>query len=122
MTPWAAKCRACWDEPHWRSTVVAGTDSGQPGGEHRTLRPTLKACSPTCDDAAHDHVVDEAGVEVVALARRLRASDGEVHGVPVPRSLPLRLPPGVRTASTMTACRHSIVPFVVRGVLPPRES
>jgi len=30
MTPWAAKCTACWEEPHWRSTVVAGTDSGSP--------------------------------------------------------------------------------------------
>lgn len=29
-TPWAAKCTACWDEPHWRSTVVAGTVSGKP--------------------------------------------------------------------------------------------
>ena len=30
MTPWAAKWIACWLEPHWRSTVVAGTVSGQP--------------------------------------------------------------------------------------------
>src|SRR5205823_12939812 len=29
-TPWAAKLRACWLLPHWRSTVVAGTDSGKP--------------------------------------------------------------------------------------------
>ena len=29
-TPWAAKCTACWEEPHCRSTVVAGTVSGNP--------------------------------------------------------------------------------------------
>lgn len=30
MTPWAAKCTACWEDPHCRSTVVAGTVSGKP--------------------------------------------------------------------------------------------
>src|SRR3954451_23415743 len=31
ITAWAAKCTACWPEPHWRSTVVPGTSSGVPG-------------------------------------------------------------------------------------------
>jgi hypothetical protein len=28
--PAAAKCTACWLEPHWRSMVVAGTVSSKP--------------------------------------------------------------------------------------------
>ena len=34
----AAKWIACCDEPHWRSTVVAGTSIGKPRGEHRLAR------------------------------------------------------------------------------------
>ncbi|OIQ74197.1 hypothetical protein GALL_441570 [mine drainage metagenome] len=45
ITAWAAKCRACCEEPHWRSTLVAGTLSGS--FEARTaLRATLVDCSP----------------------------------------------------------------------------
>ncbi len=47
MTPWAAKCTACCEDPHWRSIVVAGTDSGQPAAR-TALRPTLSDCSDTC--------------------------------------------------------------------------
>ena len=47
MTPWAAKWADCCDEPHWRSMVVAGTDSGQPAAS-TALRPTLRAWLPTC--------------------------------------------------------------------------
>ena len=46
MTPAAAKCTACWDEPHWRSTVTPGTDSGQPAPS-TALRAMSKVCSPT---------------------------------------------------------------------------
>src|SRR3954463_8300288 len=45
-TPAAAKCTACCDEPHCRSTVVPGIDSGQ-RAPSTALRPTLSACSPT---------------------------------------------------------------------------
>src|SRR6266513_2325958 len=48
MTACAAKCAACWDEPHWRSTVVEGTWSGSPAESH-PLRPMLMDCSPTCE-------------------------------------------------------------------------
>ena len=34
----AAKWIACCDEPHWRSTVVAGTSIGKPRGEHCLAR------------------------------------------------------------------------------------
>src|SRR3954447_23049671 len=46
ITPAAAKCTACWDDPHCRSSVVPGTDSGQPAPS-TALRATLRACSPT---------------------------------------------------------------------------
>ena len=46
MTVAAAKATACWDEPHCRSIVVPGTDSGQPAASG-ALRPMLKVCSPT---------------------------------------------------------------------------
>ena len=47
ITPCAAKCAACCDEPHWRSTVVPGTDSGNPAAS-AALRAMLMPCSPTC--------------------------------------------------------------------------
>ena len=44
-----------------------------------------------------------AGIDVGALDQRLQRLGGQVDRVPVLQSLPLRLPSGVRTASTMTA-------------------
>ncbi len=46
ITAWAAKWTACWAEPHWRSTVVPGTVSGNPAAR-AALRPMFMACSPT---------------------------------------------------------------------------
>ena len=43
----AAKLIACWAEPHWRSTVVAGVSIGSPASS-QALRPMLIACSPNC--------------------------------------------------------------------------
>ena len=48
ITPCAAKCSACCDDPHCRSTVVPGTESGNPAASS-ALRLTLSACSPTCE-------------------------------------------------------------------------
>ena len=100
ITPCAAKCSACCDEPHCRSIDVPGTVSGKPAASS-ALRPMLSACSPTCDDAAHDHVVDHArdrgrcaSTSVAACARRGRPGAS-------PASWPLRRPSGVRTASTI---------------------
>ena len=41
ITAWAAKCTACCDEPHWRSTVVPGTSSGSPAANQQ-----VRAMSP----------------------------------------------------------------------------
>ena len=47
MTPWAAKWADCCDEPHWRSMVVEGTDSGNPA-DSTALRPMFSDWAPTC--------------------------------------------------------------------------
>ena len=60
----------------------AGTASGHPAAS-TALRPTLKVCSPTCDDAAPDHVVDERGVEPGALDERPQHVGGQVDRVDV---------------------------------------
>src|SRR4029450_10786697 len=48
MIPWAANWTACWEEPHWRSMVVAGTSSGSPAAS-QALRATFTDCSPIWD-------------------------------------------------------------------------
>src|SRR4051812_42934556 len=37
---------ACWDEPHWPSTVVAAAERGSPAASH-AVRVMLNACMPT---------------------------------------------------------------------------
>ena len=44
-TAWAAKCTACWDEPHCRSTVTPGTASGRPAAS-QAVRAMSPACGP----------------------------------------------------------------------------
>ena len=46
ITPAAAKCTDCWEEPHCRSTLTPGTDSGQPAAS-TAFRAMSKVCSPT---------------------------------------------------------------------------
>ena len=43
----APKFTACWPEPHWRSSVVAGVSTGSPAWSH-ALRPMFQPCSPYC--------------------------------------------------------------------------
>ena len=81
MTAWAAKWMACWADPHWRSTVVPGTDSGKPAAR-AALRAMFMACSPDRHGAAHDHVLDQGGVEVVAGQQGGQRLGRQVGGVP----------------------------------------
>ena len=46
--PAAAKCTACWLEPHWRSIVVPGPTRGS-RRRAAALRAALTPCSPTCE-------------------------------------------------------------------------
>ena len=119
MTPWAAKCNACWDDPHWRSIVVAGTDSGQPAAS-TALRPTLKACSPTWETQPMMTSSTNAGSRLLRLAIAFSASEARSTACQF-FSFPLRLPPGVRTASTITAV-GIVEPFVSDGPYPRREA
>ena len=103
----AAKLTACWAEPHWRSTVVAGVSIGSPACS-QALRPTLKHLLAVLLHAAGDDVLDLGGVDPgalddlgVGLARAARSGA-------CPCSSPSRggrARSGVRTASTMTTSR-----------------
>ena len=100
ITAWAAKCSACCEEPHWRSTLVAGTLSGS--CEARTaLRAMLIACSPTwltqpmiTSSISAGSAPERSTSEVRAPARRGRPGA-------TPASVPPLRPPAVRAAATM---------------------
>ena len=47
-TPWAAKCTACWEDPHCRSMVTPGTLSGSPA-DSQAVRAMSMACGPIWD-------------------------------------------------------------------------
>src|SRR5690606_5320180 len=101
MTPWAAKWAACCDEPHWRSTEVAGTVSGKPAAR-TALRPMLRPWLPTCMTQPMITSSMSAGSRLLRSARALSTSPARSAACQ-PDSFPLRLPPAVRPASTMTA-------------------
>ena len=44
ISPAAAECTDCWDEPHWRSMVKPGTLSGHPAAR-TAVRAMHAACS-----------------------------------------------------------------------------
>ena len=81
ITACAAKCSACCDEPHWRSTEVPGTLSGSFEAS-TALRAMLMACSPAWLDAAHDHVFDQRGIGAGALDQRVEHGAGEIGRMP----------------------------------------
>ncbi len=97
ITAWAAKCRACWEDPHWRSMVVPGHLLGQPGGQPARAGD-VAGLGPDGVEAAEDDVLDGEGVEVVALDDGLQdvgAEVGRVHGRQAPTPLADRRADGV---------------------------
>ena len=62
------------------------------GGEDR-VAPDVEGLLADLHHAAHDHIVDERRVEVVALDEGLEGSEARSAACQL-RSLPLRLPPG----------------------------
>src|SRR5579875_2618783 len=114
MTPWAAKCTACCEEPHCRSMVVPGTDSGKPAARTAFLA-TLRDWAPTCITQPRMTSSTRAGSRSLRAARALSVSAARSTGCQ-PERTPLRLPPAVRTASTMTAL--GIVSPLPRARLP----
>ena len=106
MTPWAAKCTACCEEPHCRSMVTPGTWSGSPATSH-AVRATSPACEPivsqqpriTSSTAPGSTPVRSTSALIECAARSAEWT---------PASAPPRLPTGVRTASTMKASGMAI--------------
>ena len=82
MTAWAAKWAACWEEPHWRSIGGADDRLGEAGGQGG-VAAHVEALLADLHDAAHDHVLDEGGIEVGAGDERPEGLGGEVNRVPV---------------------------------------
>src|SRR5690606_17678288 len=122
MTAWAAKWTACWDEPHCRSMVTPGTDSGKPAASS-ALRAMLKPCSPTWLTAP---MMTSSTMPGSRSFRSTRARSGMAARSTAWMSLktPLRRPIGVRTASTITAFRMvllSAASLSSRPLNPPPE-
>ena len=80
ITACAAKCTACWAEPHWRSTVVPGTCSGSPATSQH-VRAMSPACGPMLSTLPKIDVVDRAGVDPGALDQRRDRVTTQVGGV-----------------------------------------
>ena len=96
-TAWAAKCTACWDEPHCRSTVTPGTASGRPAASHavRAMSPAWGRPSSTQPNITSSTAFGSTWVRVssslMTCAPRsagcargqaaAAAGDGSAHGV-----------------------------------------
>src|SRR5215203_3257401 len=101
QTAAAALKFVCIEEPHWRSTVVPQTVSGQPATSG-AIRPMFQPCSPICVTQPICTSSTSAG------SRWFRSTSpfSTCAASSSPRifdSIPSRFPIGLRTASTMSA-------------------
>ena len=95
----AAMFTASRPEAQKRLTCTPATRLGVAGAS-TAVRAMSAPCSPTGDDAAQDDVVDQRGVEIVAVAQRLQRGAARRTGVTSCSEPSFRpLPRGVRTAS-----------------------
>ena len=81
-TAWAAKCTACWDEPHCRSTVTPGTASGRPAASH-AVRAMSPACGPRVSTQPNTTSSTASGstpVRASSARDDVRAEIGRVRG------------------------------------------
>ena len=114
ITPAAPKCAACWLDPHCLSIVTPVTSSGKPAAS-AAFRPTLKACSPTCETAPQMTSSTIAGSMPVRSTKPWSTIADRSTGW-IPLSAPfsaLPMPTGLRTAPTMTASRTILSPLMV---------
>ena len=91
----------CIEEPHWRSTVVPHTVSGQPA-TIGAIRPMFQPCSPICVTQPSCTSSTSAG----SSSCRATSAFSTCPPSSSPRiveSAPFRLPIGERTASTISA-------------------
>ena len=101
ITPWAAKCAACCEDPHWRSTVVPGTLSGHPAAK-TALRAIFVDCSPACITQPMTTSSIIPGSMPVRSIKAFIVSATKSTGCQS-FNFPFRRPRGVRIASTITA-------------------
>ena len=99
ITAWAAKCSACCEEPHCRSSEVPGTDSGRREAS-TALRATLVDCSPTWLTQPRMTSSTSAGSQSARSSSASSTLAASSTGCQ-PESLPPRRPPAVRAAATM---------------------
>src|SRR4051794_26668446 len=103
ITACTAKSSACWLEPQARLTVVPGMDSGHPAARTE-YRPMLLDWSPTCDTQPQTTSSTIPG-STPARSTSAVSTSADKSAACISDSPPLRLPTGVRTASTITALR-----------------
>src|SRR5215470_2805058 len=96
----AAKCTACWLEPHMRLRETAGTETGNPASS-APRRPTFAPCSPAWVTVPQITSSIRAGSSPARDATPLSACASSESGR-VSRNAPPRLANGVRIAATMT--------------------
>ena len=101
ITAWAAKCTACWDDPHCRSTVTPGTLSGRPADSQAFLAMS-KVCGPICETHPMITSSTAAGSIPVRSTSPRRTCAPRSTGWTPDRD-PFRLPIAVRTAPAMNA-------------------
>src|SRR6185312_9608517 len=110
ITACAAKCSACCDEPHWRSTEVAGTLSGSLEAI-TALRAILLDCSPACITQPMITSSIWAGSTLVRSTSEFSTEAARSAGCQPARRPPLR-PPAVRAAATIYASAMTVLPDV----------
>jgi hypothetical protein len=98
ITACAAKCTACCDDPHWRSMLVPGTDSGRLDAS-TALRATLLDCSPTWPTQPMKTSSTQAGSAPVRATSASSTWAARSTGCQ-PDRRPPRRPPAVRRAAT----------------------
>ncbi len=103
MMACAPKVMACCEEPHCRSTVTPGTDSGYPAASH-AVRAIFPACGPMVSQQPNTTSSTTFGSILLRPSSPRSAAAPRSAGC-TSASEPPRLPTGVRTASITYASR-----------------
>ena len=77
ITACTAKWIACWPEPHWRSTLVAGHALRQ-RDDSTQLRADVARLRAALHDATEDHVVDRRRIDAGARDQRIEHLAAEI--------------------------------------------
>src|SRR5882757_4437648 len=115
----AALKLVCIDEPHWRSTVVPHTVTGQPAAS-ATLRPMFHVCSLIC--VTHPHWTSSTSPGSTSWrARSPFTTCADTSSPRMCESVPFFLPIGLRTASTISASVSLAMGTTLAAPLDPRK-